>query len=118
MSGTQTIDTRAASGAIEYTWPLTIVEQSTPPKDISTDTLLVSLGTKSTPGSWFTPDIDTPGADAAGTTASVQNTRTVQVLIGDSRKPAAGTYTLWTKVGDSPEVVPRSHQSIKILADA
>lgn len=114
---TQTIDTRAASGGIEYTWPLTITETSTPPKDISGDTLLVSLGSKTTPAAWVSPDIDTAGANTAGTAASVQNTRTVQLLIGGTLKPAAGTYVLWTKVGDTPEVVPRSHQSIKILAD-
>lgn len=115
--GTQTIDIRAVSGGIEYTWPLTITEQSTPPKDISADTLLVSLGTKAAPGTWVTPDVDTAGANAAGTAASVQNERTVQLLIGDTLKPAAGTYVLWTQIGDSPEVVPRSHQTIKILAD-
>jgi len=115
---TQTIDTRATSGGIEYTWPLTITEQSVPPRDISADALLVSLGTKSTPGEWLSPDIDTPGANKAGQDASVQNQRTVQLLIGDTLKPTAGTYVLWTKVGDTPEVVPRSHQSIKILADA
>jgi hypothetical protein len=67
MTGTtQTIDLRAATGGVEYTWPLTITESSTPPKDISGDTLEVSLGTSKVPGDWITPDIDTAGANAAG----------------------------------------------------
>lgn len=114
----QTIDLRAVSGGEEYTWPVTITEQSVPPVDISADTVEVSFGTSDAPGDWFAPDVDEPGADAAGIAAEVQNQRTVKVLIGGALILPAGSYVLWTRITDVPEVVPRKHQTIKILADA
>lgn len=115
---TQTIDLRAESGGVEYTWAVTITESSSPPKDISTDILVVSLGTKTDPGTWQSPDIDEAGANAAGVAASVQNQRMFKLLIGTTLRPAAGSYYLWSRISDSPEVAPRKHQKITILADA
>ena len=100
---TQTI--ALSAGAIEYTYPLTITEKTG--KDISGVTILLSLGTYQAPGdTWQAPDVDQPG----DTTAA----RVVQLLIGDALKPAAGTYYLWSKVTDAPEVMPRRNSDIKI----
>ena len=98
----QTIAVHSAA-AIEYTHPLTITESTG--KDITGATVKVSLGTYQAPGDWLTPDTDTHPTDAQ---------RTVQLLIGDSLKPEAGDYWLWTQVGDSPEVVPRRHDKITV----
>jgi hypothetical protein len=72
VTTTQTIDTRAAVGGVEYTWPLTITE--TTGKDISGDTVLLSLGTSSAPGTWQAPDRDPA--------QTVKAQRVVQLLIG------------------------------------
>lgn len=94
---------RLSAGAIEYTRPLTITE--TTGKDISSATVVLSLGTYDEPGDWLTPDTDT---------APSTSSRTVQLLIGDDLKPAEGSYWLWSKVGDTPEVIPRRHDKITI----
>jgi hypothetical protein len=101
----QTIDLRAASGGVEYTWPLTITEATG--KDISGDTIELSLGSYNTPGTWRAPDTDT----------GTGSTRTVQLLIGTTLRPLAGNVWLWSRVTDSPELVPRRHEKIVILAD-
>lgn len=102
----QTIDLRTAVGGVEYTLPLTISETNN--KDISADTIQLSLGTYPAPGVWQAPDRDPAQA--------VKSQRVVQLLIGGTLKPAvAGTYYLWSRVLDSPEVVPRRQQPIVIL---
>lgn len=120
----QVIDLRAASGGVEYTWPLTLVEDSVDPitgkpkpKDIHLDVVKLSLGTDSAPGTWRTPDVDTSGADCDGLAANVKNTRTVQLLVGGAYRPPASTYTLWSQIGDTPEVVPRKHFRVVVLTD-
>jgi hypothetical protein len=90
----QTIDLSA--GAIEYTNPRLITEVTG--KDITSDQVFVSLAGWEAPGSWVTPDVVT-----RPTASSVS----VALLIGAAFKPAAGDYWLWTRVTDSPEVVPR-----------
>lgn len=105
---TQTIDITTATGGIEYTWPLTISELSG--RDISADTVRLSLGSVAHPGgTWLTPDLDPA--------QSVKSQRVVQLLIGSTLKPASGDYVLWSKVTDGPEVVVRRHQRITINAD-
>lgn len=95
----QTINLTA--GAVEYTFSRTITAQ---PKadgaavDISADTIMMSLGTALAPGSWRT-------ADLVGHPAT--NTAVAQLLIGAAYKPTAGTYRVWVKIADSPEIVPR-----------
>lgn len=90
----QTIDLSA--GAVEYTYPRTVTETSG--VDITTDQVLVSLGTWDAPAGWVVPDVlDHPAPSTA----------VAQLLIGASLKPAPGPYYLWTQVSDAPEVVPR-----------
>lgn len=92
-------------GAIEYTLPIAISE--TAGKDISDDTILMSLGTWTAPGAWLVPDLDPAQA--------VDSQRVVQLLIGATFKPVAGTYYLWTRVADLPELVPRRHGRLTIV---
>lgn len=104
----QTIDLRAGSGGVEYTWPLILTEDNG--KDISSDTVQLSLGSYTAPGTWRTPS-----TDPAQTTHSQ---RIVQLLVGTTLTPAAGNYWLWSRITDTPEIVPRRHAKITILADA
>lgn len=88
----------------EYTYPRTITE--TTGKDISTDTVRLSLGTWDAPGTWVAPTVDTAQTDHA--------TRVVQLLL-DNTTPA-GDYWLWVKVTDSPETpVRRTDGRITII---
>jgi hypothetical protein len=103
----QTIDVRAASGGVEYTWPLTITE--TTGKDISGDLIQLSLGRPTHPGTWTAPDLDTTSASKAS--------RTVQLLITAEPARPSGIYYLWSRITDSPEIAPRRHQRIDIRAD-
>jgi hypothetical protein len=98
MSTTQYVD--LTNGAVEYTYPLTITE--TTGKNIAADVITLSLGTDTTPGTWRSPDTDPVQVNHAQ--------RVVQMLIGGTGYvPLAGSYWLWSKVTDSPEVVPRRH---------
>lgn len=103
MSNTQYID--LTNGAVEYTWPLTISE--TTGKNIAADVIVLSLGTESTPGTWRSPDVDPAQTD--------HSQRVVQMLVGGTGFVGlAGTYFLWSKVTDTPEVVPRRHGRVVI----
>lgn len=96
---------RLSAGALEYTFPLTITEKTG--KDISGDTITLSLGTFNAPGdTWLTPDVDQP--------QDVKSQRVVQLYIGTTVKPDPGVYFLWSKVTDTPEVSPRRNQKITI----
>lgn len=95
----QTIDVSA--GAVEYTYPVTITASPKAdglPVDISADLVQVSLGGFSEPGSWVNADLTEHPTTAQAV---------VQLLVGGTLKPAVGTYWLWVKVTDSPEVIPR-----------
>jgi len=117
----QSIDLSA--GAVEFTYPRTITETSG--EDISGDPVEVSLGSWTEPGEWVTPDRLTRGTitvleyrTSTGKTPHGQDGAAladdvllhwvaVQLMIGDSVKPADGDYWLWTRISPSPEVVPR-----------
>lgn len=106
---TQTIDLRTGSDAVEYTWPLTITERTG--KDISAVPIELSLGTWTAPGDWRTPDADPPQPDQP-------SQRVVQLLIGAAYKPDAGTYRMWSRPADDPEIAPRPHDlEVRILTD-
>ena len=93
----QTFD--LTDGATEYTFPVTITE--TTGKDISGDSIVVSFGTANQAGTWFTPDV---------LTRPTVSSAVVQVLVGAGTPNgalSAGSYFLWWKVTDTPEVVPR-----------
>lgn len=92
-------------GATEYTWPLTITDVNG--KDISAATIELSLGSSIAPGTWSTPDVDPA--------QTVKSQRVVQLLVGGSFKPPAGSYWLWSRVTDTPEIAPR--RQIQILID-
>lgn len=116
----QVIDIRAVTGGDsgeEFIRPVTIIEESDPPLDITNDTVKLSLGSRNAPGVPIDPDVDTPGADAAGIAAGVQNTRTVSLFIGSTLRPATGYYWVYSHVNDGPEVVIRRHQRVTILND-
>lgn len=101
MTATQTILVSNPAGAIEYTWPTTI----TADHDIHSDTVQVSLGTAAEPGSWVAPTIDPPQNDV--------KTRVVKLLVNNSTEP--GTYWLWVRLTDNPEVVPRRGHKIVVV---
>jgi hypothetical protein len=94
MSQDQTV--RVSTGAAEYCYPRTITE--TLGKNITADTVSVSLGTYDAPGTWVAPDVIT-----RPTTSSA----VVQMMINTIPDPTRQHYWVWTKVSDSPEVVPR-----------
>ncbi len=98
----QTILTSAPAGAVEYTWPLTVTEATG--KDISGDTVLVSLGTYAEPGTWAAPDVIT-----RPTPSSV----VVQKLIDNTVTP--GIHWLWIVISDSPERVPRRGDRVTVV---
>lgn len=91
----QTVDVSA--GAVEYTFPRTITE--TTGKDISADQIAVSLGSYDAPGAWVPPD---------RLTHPTPSSAVVQLLVSNSLGLIVGqSYYLWTKVTESPEVIPR-----------
>lgn len=100
---TQVIDLSAQ--AVEFTWPLTLTELKG--RDISSDVILLSLGSDQAPASWL-PARNTSGSHPI-------DTREVQLLIPTDITPQAGDYWLWSQITDAPEVVPRKHFRIRIL---
>lgn len=87
--GAQTINVTA--GGARYVGG-TITE--TTGKDISADTVVMALGSDTTPGIWTTPDVKVAAV------ASV----TVKLLVTNA--VAVGTYWIWGRITDSPEVEP------------
>lgn len=87
--GAQTINVSA--GAARYVGG-TITE--TTGKDISADTVVMSLGTATGPAAWVAPD------EKLANVASV----TVKMLVTSAT--AVGTYFVWARITDSPEVEP------------
>jgi len=80
-------------GEVQYTWPVVITE--TENKDISASQIEVSISEDHrAPGTWLNPDKDVSGPD---------NVRTVQMLVDSSYAP--GSYWIWVKVTDNPEIV-------------
>lgn len=67
-------------------------------KDISSATFQMALGSDNVtpPSSWVSPSVNTQG----GTTAD----RVLKFLVDSST--AVGTYFVWCKVADSPEIEP------------
>jgi hypothetical protein len=114
----QTIDLRAAAGGVEASLPLTLTEESCPPKDISEDTVKLSLGDDQTPGEWKDSWYTTPGANQEGRVADVQNELTVALLIGTTYRPDGGDYWLWSQTTDVTEVIVRRHYPVRVLRDA
>lgn len=95
---------QVSAGAQEYTFPTTITEDTF--KDISSDTIRVSLGDDNEPGDWLGSDnpfvVLTYGPQAYQAT--------VKILVGtQAYMPLAGLgrYRVWVFVTDSPEFVPR-----------
>jgi hypothetical protein len=97
---TQTV--LVSQGAVEYSWPVTVRE--TTGDDISADPVRLSLGTYTEPGTWVIPAVDEPQTDTS--------TRVAQMLIDATVPP--GTYHLWVRVTDTPEVVPRRAHKIVV----
>lgn len=90
-----------SAGAAEHTWPTTLTE--TTGKDISADQVQISLGTADAPGTWSSPDLlDRP------TTASVTAAKLVTNAV------APGTYFVWVKLTDDPEIVPRRGHRVEV----
>lgn len=87
----QTINVTA--GAARYVGG-TITE--TTGKDISADAVQICLGTASAPGTWGTPDVKSVSTDKASVT--------VKLLVDSS--VTTGTYYVWVKITDTPEVEP------------
>jgi hypothetical protein len=69
-------------------------------KDISADTYQISLGSDTQPGTWLTPDVSTVG------TSNAQHI--VKLLVSSSVPSglAKGTYWVWVKISDTPEIQP------------
>lgn len=91
-------------GAIEHTRPVTLIE--TTGKDITAVPVKLTLGSYTeSGGGWRDPDVDTSPAPAS---------RVVALLVGDTYKPVAGTYWLWSWVLDGTERIPRRHEQVII----
>jgi hypothetical protein len=66
-------------------------------KDISADTFTMGLSHISTPPTvWVAPSVSTAGATL--------NIRTLKLLVTNTTLP--GTYWVWAKIVDSPEIEP------------
>lgn len=99
----QVIDIPA--GGVEYVG-VTITEDTG--KDISGDTITLGVSDYYTaPTAWVAPDSDRPQTDLSQ--------RVVALLIGGAVQPDSAVYYLWSKVGDSPEVVVRRHQRFLVI---
>lgn len=94
MTELQTI--MVSEGAIEYTYPITITE--TTGKTISADTVDLALGTVYAPYTARVPD---------KLTFPQSNQAVAQMLIGTTYVPPPGTYQLWWRITDSPEIAWR-----------
>lgn len=90
------------AGAIEYTWDTTITASD----DISSDTVTMCLGGYDEPSTFIVPDV---------ITHPTPTTAVVKLLVGGDFVPASGTYWLWVKVTDSPEVIPRRGSRVTIV---
>lgn len=75
--------------------------------DISADAVQLSLGSWATPGTWHSPSLDDHG----------QLNRTVALLVGGDVTPTVGSYYVWMKLPDSPEVVVMRYSGNTILID-
>lgn len=91
------LDVIISSGAAVYVGG-TVTE--TTGKDISADTFMISLGSDQNPGTWLTPDVSIAG------TSNAQ--RIVKLLVSPTvpANLAKGTYWVWVKISDSPEIQP------------
>lgn len=95
---------RVDAGAVEYTAPQTIDE--TTGKNISGDTVQMCLARLNTsPTVWVTAVEDTPPNNS---------TRVVKMLV-DGSVPG-GVYTLWWRITDTPEVVPRRAGLVNVVS--
>lgn len=96
---TMSVDIIATAGAVKYVGG-TITE--TTGKDISADTFVMSLGSDKNPGTtWVAPDQSVAGA--------TNNIRTLKLLVSASLPTGIvvpGTYWVWAKITDTPEVEP------------
>lgn len=82
-----------SAGAVEYVMvDVTEVEG----KDISSDTVQLSLGAFNAPGDWITPDL------LEHTSSSSVR---VGIIVGDTYTPDVGEYSVWVKIDDVPEIV-------------
>lgn len=90
------------AGATEYTWPVTITE--TNGADISGGLVQIALGSYTDPGPWRIPDV---------ITRPTPSSATVKMLLGNGA-PTAGTYYVWVRVTDTPEVVPRRAHRVEV----
>lgn len=103
----QTID--LTLGEVRYTFPRTVTAAPRPdgtPTDITTDQVLVALGTSRQPGAWIAPDV---------IEHSSPSTVVVQLLVGGTLKPDPGTYRLWVKISDDPEIVPLLSPDVLVI---
>lgn len=78
-------------------------------KDITGATFQIALGTSLTvpPTSWSTPDVSDPGTGPKtlkdGTVIPATAQRILKILIAAQ---AVGTYYVWAKISDNPEIEP------------
>jgi hypothetical protein len=84
---------KVSGGAVEYTWPTTVSEVNA--ADISADSVRISLGSYTEPGTWSNGIVERPTASSATIKLLVDNTTTL------------GYYWVWVSVGDGPETVIR-----------
>jgi hypothetical protein len=88
------VEVLASSGESEYVGG-TITELTG--KDISTASYQMALGSDVRPGTWSAPSVSTVGPGG-------NSTRIVKLLIGASAATPNGTYYVWAKITDNPEV--------------
>jgi hypothetical protein len=101
-------------GASEYTDFQRITE--TTGADITGDALEISLGTAYLPGTWAAPDVVEDGTSASWDYGTDQPL-TLHWKQGSKLISAAiplGTYWVWIKLTDHPEILPRKGHKLVV----
>lgn len=99
MSDDQVIN--VSVGGAEYVWPFPITEIKG--KVISGDAVSVSLGHYQAPGAWVAGTVTWPTSSTALVSLWIDGT------------VAPGSYYLWVKVVDTPEVVIRRGPHVVVV---
>lgn len=103
QSTVQIIRVSSPAGAHEYT--LDAIWTAPKDQDISTAMFEMSLGTRDEPGAWVAASLNLPGDGL--------NQRVLNLLV-DNTTPL-GTYWLWVRLTDTPEIVPRKGHMIRVI---
>jgi hypothetical protein len=103
QSTVQIIRVSNPAGAHEFT--LDAIWTAPKNQDITGATFEMSLGTRDEPAAWVPASMNNAGDGP--------NQRVLNLLVDASTPP--GTYWLWVRLTDTPEVVPRKGHMIRVI---